>query len=511
MPLPSTFAGASARSEGEFLGSYGPPPIAGPYFINVEVPVPDQTGTFGMSDQVHATCVDSSGNIYTTSIGWVTGSASCVTVSKYNSSGVVQWATGFNVTNSVSSVGGAFPLPYYMAVDSSGTVYAQYYFVPQGTGISTCYVAKFNGSTGSLITCLNVGTPVLGYVDLSGNMYFYDNVSNGNGGYNAVLYKYNSSNSCVWKSVYYSSSGQASSTSQISGCVVDSSGNIYLSMQGTSVNTNLMSYIAKLDSSGQSVWEVKVGANTYGIALDNSGNIFVASNFVPSGGASVNGYTSKGLILSYTNSGAFRWGWYGQSPTWFDGCTLFTVATDSSGNVFVGGVANSASFASNGGVVAKFNNSGTLLTSGSLYGSASSSSNDTESNGIRTVVVDRSGNTYWVGAVQSNKATSGSKTTYNVAEGILIKDTNSIMSTHSGSFTVNSNVTANWTTGTTNNNMAFSGTGTLNSSVAGTSFTYVIYPSGTLSTVSAIFGNALTNTNGSYSTGPGISNYKVTI
>jgi len=510
MPLPTTFAGVSSRGEGGFLGSYGPPPIGGPYFMNVEVPVPDQAAYLGVQDQVFASCVDSSGNIYTTSVGYV--GTSCVTVSKYNSSGVVQWATGFNVTNGVSSNGMASPLPPYMAVDSSGTVYAQYYFQPQGAYIA-CYIAKFNGSTGSVITCLTAGTSTLVYVDLSGNMYFSDTVANGNGGSNAVLSKYNSSNSCVWKSVYYSSYGQTASTSQIKSCVVDSSQNVYLSMQGTGPTTsNVLSYIAKLDSSGQSVWEAKVGTNTYGIALDNSGNIFVVSNYLPPGGVSVNGYTSKGQIISFTNSGAFRWGWQGQTSTWFDACTLYAVATDSSGNVFVGGNAVSANGASNGGVIAKFNNSGTLLTSGSLYGSSSSSTNDPLSNCIRSINVDRSDNTYWTGAVQSNKATySGSKTAYNVAEGILIKDTNSIMSTHGGSFTVNSNVTANWTTGITNNNMSFGSTGTLNSGVSGTSYASVTNPYANLTTASAIFGNALTNTNGGYSTGPGISNYKVTI
>jgi gliding motility-associated-like protein len=107
-------------------------------------------------------------------------------------------------------------------------------------------------------------------------------------------------------------------------------------------------FITKLDASGNFVWAKSIGGtlkdNSYGIALDPSGNVYVTgsfngtSDFNPS--AAVTNLTSAGFtdlyILKLDTDGNFVWA-KSIGGNSFDGDESFAIATDAAGNVFTTG------------------------------------------------------------------------------------------------------------------------------------------------------------------------------
>jgi gliding motility-associated-like protein len=107
-------------------------------------------------------------------------------------------------------------------------------------------------------------------------------------------------------------------------------------------------FITKLDASGNFVWAKSIGGtlkdNSYGIALDPSGNVYVTgsfngtSDFDPS--AAVTNLTSAGFtdlyILKLDTDGNFVWA-KSIGGNSFDGDESFAIATDAAGNVFTTG------------------------------------------------------------------------------------------------------------------------------------------------------------------------------
>ena len=110
MPLPTTFAGDSARGEGLFSSVVS---LGGNYWSAT------LTGTYSSpQDSANSIKVDNSGNIYVAGRGTYNsgGSANQLSVSKYNSSGVIQWQKTFSGSGNVSTGLG-------LNIDSSGNVY----------------------------------------------------------------------------------------------------------------------------------------------------------------------------------------------------------------------------------------------------------------------------------------------------------------------------------------------------------------------------------------------------
>lgn len=158
--------------------------------------------------------------------------------------------------------------------------------------------------------------------------------------------------------------------------VTDASGNVYStgSFAGTvdfdpgpstfnllSAGSSFDVYISKLDASGNFLWAKKIGGtgadNSYGIALDNSGNVYVTGNFDGTvdmdPGAPVNNVISAGqtdaFILKLDASGAYVWS-KAMGGTDFDGATA--IAIDAQGNVIAtGGFRGTADFDPGNGTV----------------------------------------------------------------------------------------------------------------------------------------------------------------
>ena len=130
---------------------------------------------------------------------------------------------------------------------------------------------------------------------------------------------------------------------------VDSSGNVYVvgssrATWGTPLNAfsdYRDAFVAKLDSSGNLLWNTFMGSTMdsgRAIALDSSGNIYMAGMSVATWGTPVNphaGGTDSDVFVAKLNiSGNLLWNTFMGSTVLDDGNAI---AVDGSGNVYVAG------------------------------------------------------------------------------------------------------------------------------------------------------------------------------
>ena len=162
---------------------------------------------------------------------------------------------------------------------------------------------------------------------------------------------------------------------------VDSSGSIYLCGFSNSGGSNNFQ-IAKYNTSGAIQWQRNLGTSLdadygYSIALDSSGNVYICGESNQSG-------TYDFRVAKYDTSGTIQW----QKRLGGSGSdAAYSVAVDSSGNVYVCGTSDSSS--TYRFQIAKYNTSGAIQWQRSLGGSG----NDFG----YSVAVDSSSNVYVCG------------------------------------------------------------------------------------------------------------------
>ena len=344
------------------------------------------------SDNGEAVAVDSSGNVYVAGYGdSATTSYNDGFVVKYDSSGSLQWQRylggGFETNTIFESI----------ALDSSNNVYVAGYTNQQGAGSWDVLVAKYN-SSGTIQWQRTLGGTSIDQsfggiaVDSSGNAYVIGyTMSTGAGDRDFLIVKYNTSGTIQWQRTLGDSFLQVGNA-----VAVDSSGNVYVT--GSNAIGNFPSYqlrvlVAKYNTSGTIQWQkVLYGSSDEagkGIALDSSGNIYIAG-FSKSFGAG-----EDLVVAKYNSSGTVQWqrklsGSSNESGT--------AISVDSSGNVYVTGLTQSTGAGSYDILIAKYNTSGTIQWQRTLGGSSFS-----EGDGI---TVDNSGNVYVAGATNSTGAGS---------------------------------------------------------------------------------------------------------
>lgn len=240
--------------------------------------------TYGFSSGV----TDSSGNIYL-----VGAKLGCLVVMKLNSSFVIQWQKGYTITGPSPNAS-----PRKITVDSSGNVYATFFYFTDGSDIyqGNPAVIKYNSSgTFQWIRTVN-GNGLYKYVqnaggvtvDSSGNVYYIHTVYNTSFN-NPVVTKFNSSGTWQWSK---SNSGGNYGYSM----AIDSSDNIYFA-QGSAVY--------KMNTSGTGTGGI--------ISNQEMGNLYLDAGTGTGGSLYVGGWTEYGwmaykLPISFAVTGTYTVG-----------------------------------------------------------------------------------------------------------------------------------------------------------------------------------------------------------
>jgi PKD repeat protein len=294
-------------------------------------------------------------------------------VVKFNSSGILNWATYYGGSND--------DLAYGIALDTSANIYIAGYtssasgiassaaFQKSYSGGKDAFLAKFDSSGsrswGTYYGGTNddlgeaVATDKEGDVYLTGytsSLGLYSSgafqTSFGGGGEDAFLAKFSSSGSRVWGTLY-GGSGYDYGYS----LAMDTSGNVYLAGQTgstsgiattgasqTSRNGNADAFIVKFSSTGSRSWGTYFGGNSYdwgyGIATDRTGNIYLTGyTFSSSGIATPRAYqtslkgTGNGYCVKFNSFGSKRWATY-----YGDGYeAVYAIAIDQMSNVYITG------------------------------------------------------------------------------------------------------------------------------------------------------------------------------
>ena len=187
------------------------------------------------------------------------------------------------------------------------------------------------------------------------------------------------------------------------GIAVDGSGNVYVSGESHATwgcspmsctvrgYTKLSdAFAAKLDSSGNLLWNTFLGGSGYddgwGIAVDGSGNVYVTGSSSAAWSCSpasctLRAYTSgyDSFAAKFNSSGSLIWNAFQGG----DGSDGYDVAVDGSGNIYLAGDSEDA-------FVTKMDPSGNLLWNTFVYGSGYGTA-------FRSIAVDGSGNVYVAG------------------------------------------------------------------------------------------------------------------
>jgi uncharacterized protein YjdB len=312
-------------------------------------------------------------------------------LAKFNSSGVIQWATYYGGNDYDCSLG--------IASDGTGNM----------------YIAGMTVSTSGIAT---TGAYKITY----------------GGSYDAFLAKFNSSGAIQWATYYGGNNYE-------DGCAVatDGIGNVYLT--GTTESSSTIAtigahqtsfggtqdaFLAKFNSSGAIQWATYYGGNSgdnsTGIASDTTGNVYIigltgSTTSIATTGAYQTSFGGSydAFLAKFNSSGAIQWAtYYGGSGT---DC-VYGVNTDRTGDIYIVGITNSTSSISTVGayqstfggtqdaLLAKFNSSGGIQWA-TYYGG----SDYDRAQGVSTFGM---GNIYVTGSTRSTSgiATTGSYQVY---------------------------------------------------------------------------------------------------
>jgi len=191
-------------------------------------------------------------------------------------------------------------------------------------------------------------------IDAAGNIYLAGSTSSyGAGGQDVLLLKYDSTGHLLVERVWGGTADDSGS-----GVAVDSSGNVYVAGSTQSFGFGRSdALLLKFNSSGSLLWAKTWGGSSYDaaydLAFDSSGNVYVAGESYSLGNCAI--------FLKFDSNGNLLFTRTWKGPATYD--SAYSVDVDKSGNVVLAGVSwdYSSSPNHNSILVLKFDNQGTFL------------------------------------------------------------------------------------------------------------------------------------------------------
>jgi len=277
--------------------------------------------------------VDGSGNVYVTGYEYLIAESYNIWVRKYNSNGEEVWTKTYNGASSDVDCG------YGIAVDGNGNVYVAGYETVTGEW-ANIWVRKCDPDGEEIWTKTHNG-PDNGSdrayaiaVDGRGNVYVTGYEDRGAPNEDDIwVRKYNSNGGEVWTKTH---NGSGDDDDEGAGIAVDGMGNVYVTGSEVVTGEGRNIWVRKYNSNGDELWtRTHNGAeNTedrgYAIAVDGSGNLFVTGFERATATESDNIWVRK-----YDSSGNVVWTkTYNGSDSFDEG---HGIALDESGNIYVAG------------------------------------------------------------------------------------------------------------------------------------------------------------------------------
>jgi uncharacterized delta-60 repeat protein len=310
------------------------------------------------NDDFRGFVTDSDANIYATGIHPAASGSNEALIVKYDKDGITQWQRTLGGSGTDAGDG--------IAIDSSNNLYVVGRTNSQGAGFDDIFLAKYNSS--GVIQWQNLlggSSTEFGYgvaIDSTGNVYVSGGTgSQGQGSYDFLLAKYNSSGVIQWQRIL------GGSVIDISRALaIDSNDNVYsLGIAQSFTANSYYLFLVKYNTSGTVQWQRVLGGaesdTGYGVAIDSSGNVYVSG-----GTNSHTASTYDFLLAKYTSAGSVVW------QRVLGGTDMerdARVALDSTGNVYITGRANSTGAGLYDTAIAKYDLNGTIQWQRTLGGS----------------------------------------------------------------------------------------------------------------------------------------------